>query len=739
MFVKKIELRGFKSFAQKTVMDFEQSSDQKKGITCIVGPNGSGKSNIADALRWVIGEQSSKSLRGKKEDIIYAGSEKKAKLGSAQVSIHFDNSSGKFRLDYPEVIITRKVFRNGENEYLINSSKVRLTDIIELLSQAGLGQGSYAIINQGMGDRILSAAPGERRLILEDAAGIREFQIKKTRSLKKLEKAADNLEKVNSQIRELEPRLKLLERQKNKIEKCRRLQEELKRKREDYYASRLRQIQQKYEEADSRLKVCQSAIAKEQNLIFQLKNKINQTSGPKNPQHKEVSGLEKEKVQLEEKIYKNRKEISILEGKIEIQNHKLKNAGKEEEITVDKDYTIKKLERIKAGQNKIIGSINRERPLEEIKKEAAGLLSSLDRLIEEISHGKAKKNQEKNKAKSLSNDIEKEKQKHTREKEEKEGEVEKAVSQISKLKNRIIQIQEKEKEDREEELKAKDELRRKEFELEKGFKQKNYLQDKLNELETEKKDVQNKIKHSLGIAAEQLSPPKENTDPEKTSREIDKINWQLEQVSGIDESVVEDYKDNCDRHAFLTQEAQDLKNALSELKKASEEMDKIIKQKFEKAFDSVGRHFNKYFQSIFGGGQAALRKSEFSTPGIEEEEEGEKKLKSVGLEISVSPPGKKISSLNMLSGGERSLTSIALLFAIIAHNPPPFVFLDEIEANLDDANSSRFNQVLNELAGKTQFILATHNKQTMQKASVLYGTAMQDEGYTKVYSLKLQK
>ena len=168
MYLKRIELTGFKSFATKTVLDFLPSCNIAEngkacGVTAIVGPNGSGKSNVADAVKWAMGEQSLKNIRGKKsEDVIFAGSGKKAQLGSAKVSLFFDNSDKQIPIEFEEVIISRKVYRSGEGEYFINNSKVRLIDIADLLAKAGIGQRSYCIINQGMADSVLNASPVER-------------------------------------------------------------------------------------------------------------------------------------------------------------------------------------------------------------------------------------------------------------------------------------------------------------------------------------------------------------------------------------------------------------------------------------------------------------------------------------------------------------------------------------------------------------------------------------------------
>ena len=180
MFLKKLEVNGFKSFAARTTLDFSYGDESggNHGVTAIVGPNGSGKSNIADAIRWVMGEQSMKNLRGKKlEDVIFAGSGKKTKLGSAKVTLYFDNSDKKIPLDFLEVSISRKVYRSGESEFLVNGSRARLQDIADFLARAGVGKQSYAIINQGMADAVLNSTALERRSIIEDAAGVKLYQI----------------------------------------------------------------------------------------------------------------------------------------------------------------------------------------------------------------------------------------------------------------------------------------------------------------------------------------------------------------------------------------------------------------------------------------------------------------------------------------------------------------------------------------------------------------------------------
>jgi chromosome segregation protein len=233
----------------------------------------------------------------------------------------------------------------------------------------------------------------------------------------------------------------------------------------------------------------------------------------------------------------------------------------------------------------------------------------------------------------------------------------------------------------------------------------------------------------------------------------------MEQIGGIDPLVVTEYDETEKRYQFLTTESADLENALVSLREVIKEMEKKVDEKFHATFDEINREFSKYFRIIFGGGDAHLtkvkikaRRSKNDLPeeedSLEQSTEGEAELVSpadvddkdeIGIDISACPAGKKIASLAMLSGGERSLTSLALLFAIIAHNPPPFSILDEVEAALDEANSKRFGRIIQDLSDSTQFVIITHNRETMRQASLLYGVTMGEDGMSKLLSVKIDQ
>ena len=223
MYLKRLEMQGFKSFADKTILEF------RPGITGVIGPNGSGKSNISDAIRWILGEQSMKSLRGNKtQDIIFAGTQNRKSLGFAEASIVIDNTDGKLPIEYSEVTVTRRIYRNGESGYYINKTPCRLKDVLELFMDTGIGKEVYSIMGQGQIDKILSGKPEERRELFDEAAGIVKYRVRKAESEKKLEQTKLNLLRINDILAEIEANIEPLKKQSEKAKKFLDLREELK-------------------------------------------------------------------------------------------------------------------------------------------------------------------------------------------------------------------------------------------------------------------------------------------------------------------------------------------------------------------------------------------------------------------------------------------------------------------------------------------------------------------------------
>ncbi|MDD3711331.1 MAG: AAA family ATPase, partial [Patescibacteria group bacterium] len=306
MYLEKLEIQGFKSFANKNKLIFSGIlNDQKRGITVVVGPNGSGKSNIADSIRWVLGEQSTKLLRSKKsEDVIFSGSDKKGRLNMAEVSLFLNNESNNFLkfkknnqeddflkeeanregdnidalLFLPEIVLTRRVFRDGNSEYLINGSKVRLSDIQIFLAKANFGQKTYSVIGQGMVENFLNTSPSERKAFFDEATGVKQYQIKRDISLNKLENSQENLAKVEMLLNEINPRLKSLTRQVGKLKKRQSLEEELLIKQLNYYSCLWQEVgnrSEKFQKEINRLQIEKDILEKK---IETDKNNLEQLS-----------------------------------------------------------------------------------------------------------------------------------------------------------------------------------------------------------------------------------------------------------------------------------------------------------------------------------------------------------------------------------------------------------------------------------------------------------------------------
>src|SRR3989344_58796 len=311
MFLKSLELNGFKSFAKKTVLEFP------KGITAIVGPNGSGKSNVIDGIRWLLGERDAKNLRGGKiENLIFAGSSQKPMMGLASVGLFFDNQSGFFDKDFSEISITRRVSRDGNSQYFLNKSECRLKDIVDFFAKARLGTKGLTIINQGSSDLFVRVTPEERRLMVEEVLGLREFQLKKSEAKRKLENTNIKLEKVKAVIEEVVPRLRMLRRQTAKWAKREQMENELKEIENNYFSFKIGEIDQESVKFCAELENLENQIRIVNNELNILESEVKKIEG-KSKRHG-LDDIRSQKNNLTDKRFELQKEISRLEAKIEV-------------------------------------------------------------------------------------------------------------------------------------------------------------------------------------------------------------------------------------------------------------------------------------------------------------------------------------------------------------------------------------------------------------------------------------
>ena len=375
MYLKRLELQGFKSFADRTVLEF------KPGITAVIGPNGSGKSNISDAIRWVLGEQSMKSLRGaKSEDIIFAGTQSRKSLGFAEVSMVIDNEDGGLPIEYSEVTVTRKLYRTGESGYFINKVPCRLKDVLELFMDTGIGKDGYSIIGQGKVDEILSNKSEDRRHIFEEAAGIVKYRARREESEKKLEQTKINLIRINDILAEIESNLEPLKLQAEKAKKFLDLREELKNieiglflYKIDTYKEKLEKIKNDKEIFESQLTQENEKLEKMQELKEKLKQEIDNLT-------EEIEKAQNIGFESKNKIEKTTSEINI--SKERITNNIQNKERLESEITIA-TKNIHDLEDEKSS--KILKQESLKQNKEKFSKELAEKESELAKITEKLS------------------------------------------------------------------------------------------------------------------------------------------------------------------------------------------------------------------------------------------------------------------------------------------------------------------------------------------------------------------
>ncbi len=736
--LKRLEISGFKSFAKTMVLEFPVA------VSAVVGPNGSGKSNIAEAMRWVLGEQSMKSLRGKKgEDLIFNGSQTAPRLGKASVTLVFDNRSKALPVDFEEILITRKIFRDGVNEYFINNSKVRLKDIIELLSNVGLGTSFHHIISQGEADRILSASSKERKQMLEEALGLKLYQMRKQESDRKLERTEENIKQVEALRREIQPHLRFLKKQAEKAEKTVMVREDLKKlygeflfREELYLKKEEEKIKAQKHDPQQELhrieKECSSApqdtrSAQIKNKISELKNKLSEKDSFLNNLRSQRNALQRE--------------MGRFEGMVELEESKAHhNDNQTPPVSVDKVKSLVSRLNLKIDDGAEEKDIARLKIiLSEIKGYLHNFLSEITATDKRIMA-----------ADSL--DLLKNKLKETTLLAQGAQEKEEAISkEISELRGQV-----------EEENKTLTETEKEKIEMEARHKE---LSSFLNNIEAKEEalrlqkeeNVREKSEARALVGDINREQPEEGVDMEKWWREqreeerrqVERLKIKLEDSGGIGEDVLKEYEEVKSRDEFFDKELGDLDNALKSVKELINELEEKIKQDFEVGLQKINKEFQEFLFGVFGGGRGELKVVKISKRASSEGEEAQ--LESAtdgplpeeeraggedGVEVVVSLPKKKVHSIEMLSGGERALTSIALLFAMTQVNPPPFLVLDETDAALDEANSKRYGDMIETLSKKTQLIIITHNRETMRRADVLYGVTMGSDSVSRLLSIK---
>lgn len=721
MRLEKLEILGFKSFAKKTNLVFPP------GITCIVGPNGCGKSNIADCVHWVLGEQGLKNLRaGKNEDLVFSAGKKRMSL--SQASIFFKNNNQE------EIKITRRYFRNGENEYLINNKKSKREDLIFYLSQINFGQKSYSLIGQGMVDKILYSSKQERKEFFDEATGVRDYQIKKTRAVAKIKKGLKNLNQAEIAIKEVGPRMKFLSRQIKKWEKRQEIENKLIDLVKKYYGAKIFRFEKER-------KIIDKKFEEEKKIFDQRENELKSLQ-------REFGGIAEYRPDEEFKklqsawhhLLDKRKKILIKKSNEESQLVEKKITEVEKE---DINQIEKPIKQVAFQQKALIEKLNqveKKEELEEVKRKAQEILESLDKIITLF----------------FSQPTSKENIIIKKEEPEEEGQLKILNQEINELEEKLSKFLEIENQKRKEMLSIQTKLQEKQNSVSSlGYKIKEIEMARIR-LETRQEDLKTEIEREEALQGLTNLPEIEIPENEEETIffEIQRFKKEMDAIGNFDEGFLQEYKEVKEKYDFLYSQINDLEKSIKGLEEVKKKLDQQIKSEFFSGFHKINKAFEEYFKFLFKGGSAGLileerekkigdGKNKEDDPRdvslLENEEEIDEEEFEVryGVEIYARPPQKKNKVVQSLSGGEKALTSIALLCAILKIKKPPFVLLDEVDAALDEINTIRLTEILKELSKNIQILIITHNPVTMEVASALYGVTIDKESSSHLVSMKL--
>ncbi len=732
MTLKRLEMYGFKSFAKKAVFDFTAP------VTSIVGPNGSGKSNVVEAIRFVLGEQSTKSMRSKTgADLIFKGSKQIGKMSRASVSITFDNSTRIFSLpsvddqnlslDFDEITITREVFSDGTNKYLLNGNEVRLKDVHELIASVNIGSSGHHIISQGEADRLLNSKPAERREMLEESLGLKLYHYRIKEAERKLERTREHVREAESIRRELAPHIKFLKKQVEKIEKAREIEIALERLYTTYLVQEQTVIARKNHELTIQLQTTIDTLTTlDKELLDYEKNTASHALQPLEQKMNDLRGQIRELSRTRDDVGR---QIGRVEGMIESATRMIPAKQSVVSIAVSEIETlIRELEtgsfdsaadiiaRLKSfvadkqGSPAVAVTIDTtefEQTKQNLEQQIINIDASIIKCESEMRFIESEMDQVREQFRDRERTF------YTLSAQKND-----LIAQKTILENDIVRLNERSHALVEEYIQAE-----------------HMIGSKILDLKNQYLDMSLTIDESL---------------LKTMHHDIERMKIRLEDMGGGGGGdVMQEFDETVTRDQFLEKEIIDLTTAITTLESTIKELKEKLSLEFNAGIVKINKEFETFFRLMFGGGDARLalvtiekrkKKNETDEDGneiiLDDEEDQEKEQ---GIDIDVSLPRKKVKDLEMLSGGERSLTSIALLFALSQVNPPPFLVLDETDAALDEANSQKYGDMIENLAKQTQLVVVTHNRETMSRADILYGVTLGMDDCSTLLSIKFEE
>ena len=789
---KKIQLNGFKSFADKTNFLIEN------GLTGIVGPNGCGKSNIVESLRWVMGETSAKSMRGSgMEDVIFSGTSNKPSKNIAEVSVTVANENNEGPVQFRElneINVRRKIEKDKGSKFYINDKEVRARDAQMFFADLSTGAHSPSMISQGRIGALVTAKPTDRRAILEEAAGISGLHVRRHEAELRLSAAENNLKRADELRRQQERQLANLQKQAEEATKYKNISDEIKKIEAGLYYLKLLEIDKEIKieneintEAETevsgfnnKINELEKLIKTEVDKITPLREKNIENLSKIQRLNLELKSLDEENTRIQDEIENVKKSLQTIDDDISRErgividansNEKRLKEEKSELIEIDSKYyqTEKQSnEDLENSKNKLKSEIDKIKQLinsqknddaiksldacqfvieeyadsysknQNIKRESVkrneriaiidkeieswkNLLSNSEKMVAELSDRKNKLNVQRDK---LDNQPKFQAEKKGQisenlrisenEKNENEQIINTTDEKIDALRNQLNEIQEQSIQIRERKASSG-------ATIEGLKKRKNDLVDRIiSELNLTEENI---LENSNLFGVEEL--------PDAVNQEdlLDKKKQEREKLGSVNLKADEETVKYETEIKKMEQDRADLVTAIVKLKDSINELNQKGRERLIEAFDKVNRKFNEVYTKLFNGGNAKLELVDSDDP------------LEAGLEMLVSPPGKRLQSITLLSGGEQALTALSLIFAVFLTNPSPICVLDEVDAPLDDANVTRFCGLLEELIKitNTKFIIVTHHALTMSKMNRLYGVTMPEKGISQLVAVDLQK
>ncbi len=805
---KNLEMTGFKSFSEKTTILIE------KGLTGIVGPNGCGKSNIVEALRWCMGENSAKSIRGSgMEDVIFSGTSNRPSKNISEVSLLLDNheKNGPIQFkDFDEISVKRKIEKDKGSKYYINDREVRARDVQTFFADLSTGAHSPSLISQGKIGQLVTAKPIERKSILEEAAGISGIHARRQEAETRLNAAENNLKKADDLKRQQQKQLDNLKKQAEEATKYKEISNQIRKIEAGLYFLKIREIEkdkkqilEKISELDDEISAINidynhnnSLLEEENKKLAPLRDKKMESAASLQKLNLDMTNLVEEEARVKSLQEKLEKSVKTIESDLE----------REKSISLDADLNEKRILKEKEDllntENKLLEvESNSSKELQVSKTELHKLLNQLDtllynieadidndkklskktfkdlkQLVKKITLSQEQYAEKFGKNKTIESDSIKRKERIKNIDVELENwrslkiNSEKMISELDNRKNKIrSEISENQKnperiatskgqnlQNLENIKKRNEEIESELVEAEKKYGAINEnlraIQIKLTDLkenkarneatiegiENRKKDLLFSVKNELNIDNESsilplsdLNNVEANMFPsiEAQTEKIDKTKKERDSLGSVNLRADEETKKYESEIKKMEDDRADLYSAIVKLKTSIDELNQKGRERLLDAYTKVNRKFNEVYTKLFNGGTAKIELVDSEDP------------LEAGLEMFVSPPGKRLQSITLLSGGEQALTALSLVFAVFLVNPSPICVLDEVDAPLDDANVTRFCGLLDDLTKitNTKFMIITHHALTMSKMDRLYGVTMAEQGVSQLVSVDLQR